>query len=377
MDIKCIGGNMAFSIAGYPTLRRSRGLKSLKCEASDKGPGSSPKKPDPSNPKGPGKAPDSAAPSSGRRGFLKVAIPSAIVGWWITGQLENASPDSLYDMSAMLGGENIALEEYRGKVVLVVNVATNSALTPQYEELVALYQKYNAQGFDIIAFPCNQFGGQEPGRNKDIRKVARNRYGVEFQIFDKVNVNPPDVPSVYKFLKANNPDSKKQIEWNFTKFLVDRNGHAVARYEPGILPSMLDKKISALLAEEALPPREGGGKPRPPQEVFARFKRFLEDTPTPSLPQLSLPLIPQLPSVPKLPSDISLPALPQLPSDISLPALPPLPDGLGVETIQKKAMDLFEELPKPTGSSIDLEKTSKQITEGMQKVLSNFENPSK
>mmetsp|Transcript_27119 Transcript_27119/g.105551 ORF Transcript_27119/g.105551 Transcript_27119/m.105551 type:complete len:369 (-) Transcript_27119:252-1358(-) len=367
MDIKCIGGNMAFSIAGYPTLRRSRGLKSLKCEASDKVPGPAPKKPDPSTPKGPAEAADSMAPNSGRRGFLKVAIPSAIVGWWITGQLQNTTPDSLYDLSAVLGGERIALEEYRGKVVLVVNVATNSALTPQYEELVALYNKYNAQGFDVIAFPCNQFGGQEPGRNKDIRKLARNRYGVDFQIFDKVNVNPPDVPSVYKFLKANNPDSKKPVEWNFTKFLVDRNGHAVARYEPGVLPSMLEKQISVLLAEEALPPREGGGKPRTPQEVLAKFKSFLEDTPTPSLPKL--------PSVPQLPSDLSLPALPQLPSDISLPALPPLPDGLDVEAIQKKAMDMLEELPKPTGSSIDYETTSKQITDGMQEVLSNFDNP--
>ncbi|KAJ8901221.1 hypothetical protein NDN08_007070 [Rhodosorus marinus] len=312
MDVKCVDGTMAFTIE-------------------------------------PAKAPDSAAPSSGRRGFLKVAIPSAIAGWWITGRVEKSSPDSLYDLSAVLGGEKIALEEYRGKVVLVVNVATNSALTPQYQELVALYDKFNAQGFDIIAFPCNQFGGQEPGRNKDIRKLARNRYGVEFQIFDKVNVNPPDVPSVYKFLKATNPDSKKPVEWNFTKFLVDRNGHAVARFEPGILPSMLDKEISLLLAEEALPPRDGGANPRTPEEVLARFKSFLEDPPTPSVPKL--------------------------PSNISLPGLPSLPDGLDVEAIQKKAKDVLDELPKPTVPSIDLETTSKQINDGMQKVLSNFDNP--
>mmetsp|Transcript_27116 Transcript_27116/g.105539 ORF Transcript_27116/g.105539 Transcript_27116/m.105539 type:complete len:163 (-) Transcript_27116:950-1438(-) len=121
MDIKCIGGNMAFSIAGYPTLRRSRGLKSLKCEASDKVPGPAPKKPDPSTPKGPAEAADSMAPNSGRRGFLKVAIPSAIVGWWITGQLQNTTPDSLYDLSAVLGGERIALEEYRGAFSTPVN----------------------------------------------------------------------------------------------------------------------------------------------------------------------------------------------------------------------------------------------------------------
>jgi len=347
MDVKCVDDTMAFTIVGFPSLRRSRGLKSLKCEASDKGPGPSPQKGDPSNPKGPAKAPDSAAPSSGRRGFLKIAIPSAIAGWWITGRVENSSPGSLYDLSAIVGGEKVPLDEYRGKVVLVVNVATNSALTPQYEELVALYDRFNAQGFDIIAFPCNQFGSQEPGRNKDIRKLARNRYGVQFQIFDKVNVNPPDVPSVYKFLKASNPDSHKPIEWNFTKFLVDRNGQAVARYEPGILPSMLDKEIALLLAEEPRPPRDPVAMPRTPEEVLASFKRFLEDTPTPSVPKL--------------------------PSDISLPALPPLPDGLDVEAIRKKAKDVLDELPK--GSSIDLDTASKQITDRMQKMLSNFDNP--
>jgi len=105
------------------------------------------------------------------------------------------------------------------------------------------------------AYPCNQFGNQEPGDYDDICKFARDQYGAKFSIFDKVNVNPPNVDNVYSFLKSTNPDSEKRIEWNFAKFLVDKEGKPVRRYKPGILPSMLEKDVVALLDEKPLPPR--------------------------------------------------------------------------------------------------------------------------
>ncbi|KAJ8901222.1 hypothetical protein NDN08_007071 [Rhodosorus marinus] len=218
---------MAFTTGGLRPVRRSGSLKTLKCTVRE----------------------------SSRREFLKVAVPAVVAGWPAFGLAEDAPSTSLYDLTSTMGGEKIDLSKYRGKVALVVNVATYCVLTPQYEELTALYDKHASRGLEILAYPCNQFGNQEPGDYDDICKFARDQYGAKFSIFDKVNVNPPNVDDVYSFLKSTNPDSDKRIEWNFAKFLVDKDGKPVRRYKPGILPSMLEKDVAALLDEKPLPPR--------------------------------------------------------------------------------------------------------------------------
>uniref|UniRef100_A0A7S0BUR8 Glutathione peroxidase n=1 Tax=Rhodosorus marinus TaxID=101924 RepID=A0A7S0BUR8_9RHOD len=218
---------MAFTTGGLRPLRRSGSSKALKCTVSE--------------------------PS--RREFLKLAVPSVVAGWPTFGLAEDARATSLYDLNSTMGGKKIELSKYRGKVALVVNVATYCVLTPQYEQLSALYEKHASRGLEILAYPCNQFGNQEPGDYEDICRFAREQYGARFSIFDKVNVNPPNVDNVYSFLKSTNPDSEKRIEWNFAKFLVDKDGKTVRRYKPGILPSMLEEDIVALLDEKPLPPR--------------------------------------------------------------------------------------------------------------------------
>eukprot|EP01041_Mallomonas_annulata_P009632 gene9632-20022_t len=147
------------------------------------------------------------------------------------------------------------------KATLVVNVASYCALTPQYKELVELDKKYKNEGFQILAFPCNQFGSQEPSPVKTIRKDMAAQYNVEFPIFDKLDVNGPFEHPLYSRLKkydgpiVGSPDIGK-VSWNFEKFLLDANGTPVRRYKPGIRPDMLDKDIKSLVSTGILPPRK-------------------------------------------------------------------------------------------------------------------------
>ncbi|WOL08622.1 phospholipid hydroperoxide glutathione peroxidase 1, chloroplastic [Canna indica] len=147
-------------------------------------------------------------------------------------------------------GKDVSLSKFKGKVLLIVNVASQCGLTTSnYSELSHLYEKYKTQGFEILAFPCNQFGGQEPGSNSDIKQFACTRFKAEFPIFEKVDVNGPNTAPIYKFLKSSAGGFLGDlIKWNFEKFLVDKNGKVVERYPPTTSPFQIEKDIQKLLA---------------------------------------------------------------------------------------------------------------------------------
>jgi glutathione peroxidase len=141
-----------------------------------------------------------------------------------------------------LDGKPAPLAEYRGKVVLIVNVASRCGYTPQYTGLEKIYEKYKDQGFVILGFPANNFGGQEPGTNEEIKTFCSSKYQVTFPMYSKVSVKGADSTPLYQFLtdKQSNPATGGEIKWNFTKFLVDRNGEVIARFEPAITPESAD-----------------------------------------------------------------------------------------------------------------------------------------
>ena len=157
----------------------------------------------------------------------------------------------LYDLSAKLNnGRNKNLGDYKGKVLLIVNTASKCGFTPQYEGLQALYAKYKDRGFEVLGFPCDQFGHQEPGSNSEIKEFCQLNYGVNFPLFSKIEVNGESADPVFKFLK-----SKKggllgdAIKWNFTKFLVDKKGKVVERFAPMTPPSAIESQIEKLLGK--------------------------------------------------------------------------------------------------------------------------------
>ena len=157
---------------------------------------------------------------------------------------------SIYDYSAKrLNGEETPLADFRDRVLLVVNVASKCGFTPQYEGLEVLFRKYGAKGFAVLGFPCNQFGGQEPGDSSEIAKFCSLNYGVSFPMFAKIDVNGPNTHPVYQFLKGEKAGllGTEAIKWNFTKFLVDRQGQVTQRFAPTVKPEDLEKEIEALL----------------------------------------------------------------------------------------------------------------------------------
>lgn len=157
--------------------------------------------------------------------------------------MENSK--SFYDLKAIsLQGEEIAMSDYRGKVVLIVNVASKCGYTPQYAGLEELYKKYKSKGLVVLGFPCNQFMKQEPGTSSEIQEFCQVNYGVSFQMFEKINVNGVHTHPVYQFLKNILPG---KITWNFNKFLLDKNGNPVQRYPSKITPKELEKDIELLL----------------------------------------------------------------------------------------------------------------------------------
>ena len=127
-------------------------------------------------------------------------------------------------------GEEVSLEQYKGKVLLIVNTATRCGFTPQYKDLEAIYEKYNEQGFEILDFPCNQFGGQAPGTIAEIKEFCSTNYNVKFTQFDKIEVNGENEHPLYTYLKAN-AENKNNIRWNFTKFLISPDGTILKRFE--------------------------------------------------------------------------------------------------------------------------------------------------
>lgn len=156
---------------------------------------------------------------------------------------------SIYDFTAKsLAGKDVALKEFEGKVLLIVNTASACGFTPQYKGLEALQENYGPRGFSVLGFPCNQFGAQEPGDEAQIAQFCSTNYGVTFPMFAKIDVNGAGAHPLYKFLK----DEKggllgSAIKWNFTKFLVDRSGRVVSRHAPTTTPEALSKEIETLL----------------------------------------------------------------------------------------------------------------------------------
>lgn len=180
---------------------------------------------------------------------------------------------NIYDFNVLgRSDETISLEKYKGNVVLIINSATQCGFTPQYDKLQDLYERYSSQGFVILDFPCNQFGNQAPGTNEEIATFCDSNYGVTFPIFSKIEVNGENAAPLYKYLKSEksfagfdpkhplteildkmlseaNPDYKNDsdIKWNFTKFLIDRNGNVVERFEPTEDLGAVEQVIADLL----------------------------------------------------------------------------------------------------------------------------------
>ena len=183
---------------------------------------------------------------------------------------------NIYDITVKdIKGNEVSLADYQGKVLLIVNVASKCGLTPQYEGLEALYQKYKDQGLEILAFPCNQFLGQEPGTNEEIMDFCSVNYNVTFPIFDKIDVNGKAESPLYTFLKSKAPfkgypegyeafaeqltsihqktgsgfEKGNAIKWNFGKFLVSKDGKTILRFEPMVSPEGLEEAIQEMLKE--------------------------------------------------------------------------------------------------------------------------------
>ena len=148
-----------------------------------------------------------------------------------------------------LAGEDVELEKWRGRVLLIVNTASECGFTPQYTGLEALYRKLEPEGLTILGFPCNQFGGQEPGSEVEIGAFCQKNYGVTFPMFSKVDVKGPHAHQLFQYLTQAKKGflGTEAIKWNFTKFLIDRNGDPVARYAPQTKPEELEAPIRKLL----------------------------------------------------------------------------------------------------------------------------------
>ncbi len=160
-------------------------------------------------------------------------------------------PTSLYDFEALqMNGQAVPLSQYRGKVLLIVNTASACGFTPQFGGLEALHKEYADQGLVVLGFPCNQFGGQDPGSNDEIASFCQLNYGVSFPMMAKIDVNGADASPLYRWLTAEAPGllGSKAIKWNFTKFLVGKDGRVIRRYAPQDAPQKLAGDIEAALA---------------------------------------------------------------------------------------------------------------------------------
>jgi glutathione peroxidase len=158
---------------------------------------------------------------------------------------------SIYDFEArQIDGKKVALKTYRGKVLLIVNTASACGFTPQFGGLEELHRAHGKDGLVVLGFPCNQFGAQDPGSNEEIAGFCQLNYGVSFPMMAKIDVNGPSADPLYQWLTAEAPGAlgTKAIKWNFTKFLIGKNGHVIKRYAPTDTPAALAKDIEAALA---------------------------------------------------------------------------------------------------------------------------------
>ena len=157
---------------------------------------------------------------------------------------------SLYSFTLnSIDGKPAPLAEYKGKVVLIVNVASQCGYTPQYSALEAIYEKYKGQGFVILGFPANNFGAQEPGTNEEIKTFCSRKYSVKFPMYAKISVKGDDQAPLYAYLtRQTSPGITGDIKWNFTKFLVDKNGNVVQRFEPAVTPD--SKEVTSAIEKQ-------------------------------------------------------------------------------------------------------------------------------
>ncbi len=157
---------------------------------------------------------------------------------------------TVYEYTAKaLDGKEIKLEQYKGNVMLIVNTASKCGFTSQFAGLEKLHEEYSKRGLSLLGFPCNQFGAQEPGDSTEIGAFCQKNYGVDFQMFDKIEVNGDHAHPLYKYLTDKAPGllGLKDIKWNFTKFLLDRDGNVVKRYAPNVEPADISADIEKLL----------------------------------------------------------------------------------------------------------------------------------
>ena len=154
-----------------------------------------------------------------------------------------------YDFKAKkINGQEVEMKDYEGKVVLIVNTASKCGFTPQFAELENLYKEYKDSGLEILGFPCNQFAKQDSGSNEEIHSFCQLNYGVSFNMFEKIEVNGKNAHPLYRFLKDQQSGIMgSDIKWNFTKFLIDRDGNVVKRYAPIVKPSKIESDIKNLL----------------------------------------------------------------------------------------------------------------------------------
>jgi glutathione peroxidase len=167
--------------------------------------------------------------------FLLAGVVAAAVA---SAKADESAPAALNFKMKNISGQEVDLAKYKGKVLLVVNVASECGLTPQYEQLEALHEKYADKGLAIVGFPCNQFGQQEPGSNAEIAEFCQANYKVKFDLFSKIDVNGENAAPLYKHLTAvdTQPQKSGQIQWNFEKFVIGKNGEVVARFAPRTSP---------------------------------------------------------------------------------------------------------------------------------------------
>jgi len=163
---------------------------------------------------------------------------------------KDAAMKTIYDFEIKtITGTETTLQEYKGKVMLIVNVASKCGYTPQYDGLESLYKKYQDKGFVVLGFPCNQFGSQEPASESEIQNFCRVNFGVTFPMFAKIDVNGDDAHPLYKYLKSKKPGilGTETIKWNFTKFLIDKEGNIIKRFGSSTKPIDIEREIETLL----------------------------------------------------------------------------------------------------------------------------------
>ena len=171
-----------------------------------------------------------------------------------TNTMSTSSSQQWFGLSAkQMDGSTLPIESLRGRVVLVVNVASRCGFTPQYKQLQELHDRYGDKGLTILAFPCNQFGGQEPGSDSEVLQFCSTNYGVTFPVMSKVQVNGAEADPIYEYLKKQSPGvlGSESIKWNFTKFLVDPQGNVITRYASTTSPSDIAKDIEKLLSSQS------------------------------------------------------------------------------------------------------------------------------